>query len=595
MFYLFSKRLFPIACLIVLFSCTPKSNELSVHDQLHRIFEEEQHFQAQESPFRGTSEDEDVEIGRLPEVNEKAQARRAAFYENLLNKLKEIDSTQLSKTDLINYRMFAFILQDRIDDFRFNTYMIPMNAEGGFYTSLPGLVQRMDFDQSSDYEDYLDRLKQFPRYIQEQINLMRKGIELGVVPPKIMLNGHDDFIQAHIHDDPKDHSCYKPFKSMSATVSPTDQLEWQRRAEMIIKDSVIGSYKELNDFMVDEYIPAARDKIGISEIPNGREVYKQRVRYFTTLEYSPEEIFAIGESEVKRIKAEMKDIIDSLEFKGSFADFLYFLRTDPQFYAKTPRELLMEASYITKKIDGKLPMLFGHLPRNSYGVLPVPDIIAPKYTGGRYVPGSYKGHRSGTYWVNTFKLESRPLYVLPALSLHEAVPGHHLQGSIAQEMEDVPAFRRSTYLSCYGEGWALYAELLGKEMGIYETPYEEFGRLTYEMWRACRLVVDVGIHYKDWTRQQAVDFMASNTALSLHEVNTEIDRYIGWPGQAISYKIGELKIRELRERAEKALGKEFDIREFHQVILENGSVPLFILEEMVDDYLSSKLAESKTL
>lgn len=301
---------------------------------------------------------------------------------------------------------------------------------------------------------------------------------------------------------------------------------------------------------------------------------------------TPDEVFEIGQKEVARIRAEMEKIIADLKFEGSFAEFLNFLRTDPQFYAKTPRELMMEASYFAKKADGKLPEFFGVLPRNSYGVEPVPADIAPKYTGGRYVGGSLENGRAGLYWVNTFKLESRPLYVLPALTLHESVPGHHLQISLAQEMENVPNFRKSNYLSAYGEGWALYTEYLGEEMGIYETPYQLFGKLTYEMWRACRLVVDVGIHAKGWSRDAAVEFMASNTALSLHEVNTEIDRYIGWPAQALSYKIGELKIRELRKTAEAALGEQFDLRKFHDVILSQGAVPLFVLEDMVKRYIA---------
>ena len=300
-----------------------------------------------------------------------------------------------------------------------------------------------------------------------------------------------------------------------------------------------------------------------------------------------DEIFKTGEKEVARIRAQMEAVIKEVNFEGDFAEFLHFLRTDSQFYAKSPRGLLMEASFIAKKADGRLPRVFNKMPRLPYGVAPVPDAIAPKYTGGRYSPGSAADHRAGFYWVNTYKLESRPLYVLPALTLHEAVPGHHLQIALAEELENVPDFRKNTYLSCYGEGWALYCEWLGQELGMYDTPYEEFGRLTYEMWRACRLVVDVGIHSKGWTRDEAANFMASNTALSLHEVNTEIDRYIGWPGQALSYKIGELKIRELRKRAEEKLGDKFDIRAFHDVILSCGSVPLFILEDLVNEYIES--------
>jgi uncharacterized protein (DUF885 family) len=328
--------------------------------------------------------------------------------------------------------------------------------------------------------------------------------------------------------------------------------------------------------------------VGISSIPGGKEYYEQRVQYFTTLELSPEEVFAIGMDEVERIREEMMEILAQVSWEQDFGAFLDYLRTDPQFYATTPEELLRRASWIAKKIEAKLPSLFGKLPRMPFTVSPVPEAIAPNYTSGRYSRGSYRDQRAGAYWVNTHGLESRPLYALPALTLHEAVPGHHLQITLSQEMEDVPSFRQNTYLSAFGEGWGLYAEYLGIEAGTYETAYEHFGRLTYEMWRACRLVVDPGMHYKGWTREEAFEFMKSNTALSIHEVNTEIDRYIGWPGQAVSYKIGELKIKELRKRAENTLGEAFDIREFHDKILENGSVPLFTLERIIDNYIRDK-------
>jgi uncharacterized protein (DUF885 family) len=309
-----------------------------------------------------------------------------------------------------------------------------------------------------------------------------------------------------------------------------------------------------------------------------------------------EEVFEVGQLEVKRIRSEMQQIIDSLKFEGSFNDFLNFLRTDPRFYAKTPHELLAEASYYSKKIDGRLPRYFGTLPRLPYGVEPVPEQIAPRYTGGRYSDGSYENHRAGQYWVNTYKLESRPLYVLPSLTLHEAVPGHHLQISLAAEAEfnrevPLPDFRNDYYISAFGEGWALYCEWLGKEMGIYEDLYQQFGALTYEMWRACRLVVDPGMHALGWSRQQAVDFMTNNTALSIHEINTEINRYIGWPGQAVSYKIGELKIRELRKEAESKLGDKFNIRDFHDKVLENGSIPLFVLERVMKEWIETEMVK----
>ena len=406
--------------------------------------------------------------------------------------------------------------------------------------------------------------------------------------PSVVMQDFERTAEAYVTPDPEVSVFFSPFKNIPESVADATLLK--ERGRHVVADEVIPAYLKLGDFLKQEYIPACRRTIGATALPNGKEHYEQRVQHFTTLDMSAEEIFAIGQQEVARIHAEMQTIIDSLGFDGSFADFLYFLRTDARFYAQTPHELLAEASYFSKKIDGKLPEYFGKLPRLPYGVEPVPAEIAPRYTGGRYSPGSYKDHRAGAYWVNTYMLESRPLYVLPSLTLHEAVPGHHFQISLAAEAaiegnHKLPDFRNEYYISAFGEGWALYTEWLGKEMGIYEDPYQQFGSLTYEMWRACRLVVDPGMHAMGWTREQAVGFMAENTALSLHEINTEIDRYIGWPGQAVSYKIGELKIRALRKEAEVALGDKFDLRTFHDVVLQNGSVPLFVLERVVREWI----------
>jgi uncharacterized protein (DUF885 family) len=397
--------------------------------------------------------------------------------------------------------------------------------------------------------------------------------------------------EAYLPESVQSRVFYSPFKKLD--VSESWAAKARERGRLAIEESVIPGYRSLAAFLRDTYIPACRNGIAATELPGGDAYYAQRVGYFTTLGMTPEEIFALGQSEVARIRVEMKQIIDQLGFKGTFPEFLAFLRSDPQFYAKTAHELLAEASYFSKKIDGALPGYFGKLARLPYGVAPVPDEIAPRYTGGRYVEGSYENYKSGTYWVNTYKLESRPLYILPALTLHEAVPGHHLQISLDAEarlerVTPLPEFRGAYYISAFGEGWALYTEWLGKEMGIYEDLYQQFGALTYEMWRACRLVVDPGMHAMGWSRQEALEFMSANTALSFHEINTEIDRYIGWPGQAVSYKIGELKIRELRKDAEIALGRKFDLRAFHDKILENGSVPLFVLERIMREWIMTQ-------
>ena len=467
----------------------------------------------------------------------------------------------------------------------YKTYLIPFNAEGGFYNAFSYRVNRYDFSDAEEAQNYLERLREYINYFEGNVTLMKRGIQQGIVSPRVVAKNYAVLIKPFITRDLQKNILYSPLlKVGESAVAP----EHRRALETLLQDTIIPLYEMFDEFMREEYLPAAKEEVGISAIPKGKELYEQRIRYFSSLDMTPDSVFNLGQSEVQRIRSEMESIISSLDFEGSFDDFLTFLREDPQFYVTEPRDLLKEASYLAKRIDGMLPQYFNVLPRLPYGVIPVPAAIAPNYTGGRYSGGSWEDHRAGNYWVNTHKLESRPLYILPALTLHEAVPGHHLQISLAAEIEEMRDFRRTNYISAFGEGWALYCEWLGNEMGIYETPYEQFGRLTYEMWRACRLVVDVGMHYKGWDRQKALTFLSSNTALSLHECNTEIDRYIGWPGQAVSYKIGELKIRSLRKVAEKELGEDFDLRSFHDLILSNGSVPLYILDQEVHKYIESQ-------
>jgi uncharacterized protein (DUF885 family) len=388
-------------------------------------------------------------------------------------------------------------------------------------------------------------------------------------------------------DDPEKSVFWEPFKKFPSTVPESEHDRLRREGREAVLAAVSG-YKAFYDFFVNEYFPGTRTTLGASELPNGRRFYQHQIRNFTSLDLTPEEIHKIGLSEVQRISKEMNEVIQQVGFKGDFAAFLEFLRTDPRFYAKTPEELLMRASWIAKRIDGKLPSEFKTLPRLPYTVEPVPADIAPKYTSGRYVGAPQGSKQPGIYWVNTYMLQSRPLYNLESLTLHEAVPGHHLQISRARELGDLPNFRRFSSISAFSEGWGLYCEWLGQEMGFYTDPYSNFGRLTYEMWRACRLVVDTGIHSMGWTRQQAIDYLATRTALPLHEVETEVDRYISWPGQALAYKLGELKIKELRKRAEKALGTRFDVREFHDVVLGSGAVPLSVLESNVDQWIAKE-------
>lgn len=510
--------------------------------------------------------------------------KEAAFAKAQLKKLDSFTSKNLSETDAITLELMKFRLQETVDYTAYERYLNPLLSDSGFHSSWTYMVRPI-----SNYKQaisYLNRLNALPQAVDQYLPLLREGLEKGVSQPRVIFEGYESTYNTHLVSDFKDSFYYEPFKSLPSTLSRKRKDSILTAAKNAIEKSVIPSFKRVKTFFETEYLPKTRTTLGVSETPNGKAYYQNRINYYTTLDLTADEIHNKGLSEVARIRAEMKKIIKEVGFEGSFADFLKFLRTDEQFYAKTPKELLMHARDMAKRADEELPRFFKTLPRKPYGVAPVPDAIAPKYTGGRYVGTSKNSTDPGYYWVNTYDLPSRPLYTLPSLTVHEAVPGHHLQGSLNNELGDsIPQFRKNMYLSAYGEGWGLYTEFLAAEMGMYTTPYERFGQLTYEMWRACRLVVDTGIHAKGWTREEVVDYMASNSALSLHEVNTETDRYISWPGQALSYKIGELKIRELRKEAEAAMGADFDIREFHERILEQGTVTLPILEKRVRKWI----------
>lgn len=519
--------------------------------------------------------------------------QEAEFADNLLEKLEAVDSTALSETEQISFALLKFKLQDQIDYYTFEQFLNPLLSDSGFHVSLPYMVRSFaDYDQA---KAYLKKLEALPEYVDMYLLLIKEGLEKGVSQPKIIFKGYESTYDTHITDTPEGNFFYSPFLNLPDQLTDQQKDSLLAAAKQAVSEKVIPQFKRIKAFFEDEYLPKTRTSLGISETPNGAEFYQNRIDFYTTSEqYTADDIHNIGLAEVARIKGEMEKIIKETGFKGSFEDFFRFLRTDEQFYAKTPRELLMIARDIAKRADAQLPKFFKTLPRKPYGVAPVPDAIAPKYTGGRYVGTSKNSTEPGYYWVNTYDLKSRTLYTIPALTVHEAVPGHHLQGSLNNELGDsIPQFRKNLYLSAYGEGWGLYCEFLAEEMGLYTTPYEKFGQLTYEMWRACRLVVDTGIHAKGWTRDEVVDFMAANTALSLHEINTETDRYISWPGQAISYKLGELKIRELRKKAENELGGKFNIREFHEIILEQGTVTLPILETRINTYIKESKKSNK--
>jgi len=528
------------------------------------------------------TKDNDFPLGDYRESKFK---NNAAFCDSLLTELKQIDTLSFDEEDKISYTLLKFVLNETAVNYQFKTHWNPILSDAGFHSSLTYQVRPITSKGAA--LNYLKKLKAIPNYIEQQTQLIRKGLEAGMGQPLVIFKGYESTYQQHITKTAEENFYYSPFLNLPNILSPSEKDSLLKAAKKVMLEDVIPSFQSVKIFFEKEYYPNTRKTIGVSETPNGKAYYQSRIDYYTTLELSPEQIHQKGLEEVGRIKAKMEAIVREVNFKGSLKEFIEFLRSDPQFYAKTPEELLKHARNIAKKLDEQLPRYFKTLPRKPYGVAPVPDAIAPKYTAGRYVGSSYESTNPGYYWVNTYDLPSRPLYAIPSLTAHEAVPGHHLQGSLNQELpETIPQFRRNLYLSAYGEGWGLYSEFLANEMEIYTSPYEHFGKLTYEMWRACRLVVDTGMHVFGWSREQAVDFMAENTALSLHEVNTEIDRYISWPGQALSYKIGELKIRELRALAEKELGSQFDIREFHEQVLEKGTVTLPLLEWRILNFIS---------
>lgn len=519
-------------------------------------------------------------------VTKEHYKNEADFANELLLGLSLIDTTYLDDNDKISFKLLGFKLQDIIDYYEFERHLNPLLSDSGFHSSLGYMVRPLyNYDQA---KNYLNKLNAIPDYVDQYFVNLREGLSKGVSQPLVIFKGYESTYNDHITRDHKDNYFYSPFKNLPDDLNQSQIDSILYEGQKAIEESVIPEFKRIKEFFENEYFPNTRTKIGISEIENGLDYYQNRINFYTTSKsYNADKIHKIGLDEVSRIRQGMIKIISDLKFKGSFDDFFKFLRTDDRFYAKTPKELLMFARDVSKRIDAQLPKFFKTLPRKPYGVAPVPDAIAPKYTGGRYVGTSKNSTEPGYYWVNTYDLKSRTLYTIPALTAHEGVPGHHLQGSLNNELGDsIPRFRRNLYLSAFGEGWGLYSEFLADDMGIYTTKYEQFGKLTYEMWRACRLVVDTGIHAMGWTREEAVEYMSKNTALSLHEINTEVDRYISWPGQALSYKIGEIKIRELRKKAKDQLGNKFNIRDFHEVVLSQGTVTLSILEERINKYIN---------
>ncbi len=517
--------------------------------------------------------------GRLDDVDANSQQQRLDYWRKVMAQLDAIDVAQLSPENRTNYAVYRAQIANFIAGQQFKQWQMPFNSDSAFWSDVGYVLGGDHLRTADDYRKYLDRLGQIPHYFEQQIANMRLGLARGFSVPRAVLKGRDRSIAAVAElTDPTASSFYAPFKQMPATIPADQQQALREEAARRIRDEVIPAYAKLLKFFDDEYVPQARSTLAAEALPDGKAYYRQQLREYTTLDLSPDRIHQIGLEQVAKIHAQMLDVMRQTGFKGSFADFLHYLRTDPQFYAKTPQELLDRTAWVAKEVDGQMGKFFGHLPRARFTIEPVPAAIAPYYTSGR--------GGADVYLVNTWDLASRPLYNMPALTLHESYPGHALQLELAAEQHHFPAFRRNGYISAYGEGWGLYSEYLGNEMGIYRTPWQQFGYLTYQMWRACRLVVDTGIHHLGWTRSQAIDYLTENTALSPLEIANEVDRYISWPGQADSYELGYLTILELRARAEKALGEKFDLRAFHDTVLSTSSVPLPVLEARIDRFIA---------
>jgi uncharacterized protein (DUF885 family) len=545
--------------------------------QFKAVYTQEWKWRLSQKMEDGEDDDDSGVSVSLPRVDLATQNKRLAYWQDVMKKLDGIKEARLSPPERINYQVYKAQIAAFIAAQQFKDYEKPLNADTAFWSNMAGTARR-SMTKEAEFRDYIKQLADVPRYFNDEIVNMRVGLARGFTPPKVTLTGRDGSITS-VTDakTPQDTVFFLPFKTMPASIPVDKQEQLRQQAIKVIATDVIPAHQALLKFMREEYVPKSREDLAAESLPDGKAYYQSKIVEFTTTSMSADQIHQIGIAEMAKIRGEMQDVIKQVGFKGDLSAFLHFLRTDPQFYAKTPDELLMRSAWVAKKFDGKVSQYFGYLPRRRFAVIPVPDDQAPFYTSGRGGPG--------VYLVNTYNLPARALYSMPALTLHESAPGHAFQMPIAMEQKGRPPFRNA-YISAYGEGWALYTERLGAEMGIYETPYETFGMLSYQAWRASRLVVDTGIHSKGWTRKQAQDYLHENTALSDHEIETEVDRYISWPGQALSYYLGEMSIINARKKAEKALGEKFDIRAFHDTVLQLGSVPLPVLEARIDQFIA---------
>jgi uncharacterized protein (DUF885 family) len=559
------------SCLL-LSACADKTP--SADAQLKAIYTAEWKWREDQFP-----DDEDAQKpiqDHLPKVDPDTQSMRLAKWQDTLAQLDAVPRAGLSPAEQLNYAVYRPQIETLIANQRFRDFEMPANSDTTFWTDL-GYTARRPFRNLQDYRNWISQMQDIPRYFKEQTGEMRRGLGRGFTPPRVTMTGRDASLTAVTDASPENSLFYTPFKDMPG-IADADKAALRTQAVAVIRDTVQPAYRDLLTFMRTEYVPATRTSLAASDLPDGKNYYRAKIREFTTLDQDPGAIHALGESEVRRLHTDMLAVMSETGFKGDFPAFLAFLRSDPQFRAKTPQDLLMRAAWIAKRFDGKASQYFGLLPRARFTIVPVPDDLAPFYTAGRGGPG--------LYLLNTYDLPSRPLYNLTALTLHESAPGHAFQMPLALEHKQQPEFRQHTYLSAYGEGWALYCEWLGQEMGMYETPYDRFGMLNYQIWRAARLVVDTGIHAQGWSRDQALDYLRRYTALPEHEIETEVDRYIAWPAQALSYYLGENAIRASRAKAEQALGPRFNVRAFHDAVLELGSVPIPVLTARIDRFIA---------
>jgi len=528
-----------------------------------------------------------------PDLSIKALTEIHLAEGQFLVQLSGIHRDLLPEEEQLNYDLFQQAYQQRLDAWQYQTWLMPVNQRGGVQTA-DQLADALRFTTIKDYANWIARLRAVGVLVEQNIELMQQGMVNGWVQPRVIMQRVPAQIEIQIVSNPVDSGFYKPFLNFPDSISSEDQERLRQMARKSITEVVIPAYRKLQNFFDNQYLPACRDTVGAWALPNGRNFYEFRTHLYTSTDMTPDEVHQRGLEEVQRIRGQMQEIIDELKFEGSFKDFLEFLRTDPQFYYQDPEDLYQAYLATSKRIDPELVNLFGRLPRNPYGVRPIPEASAPDTTTAYYMPGAADGSRAGYYYVNLYRPETRPKYEIEVLTVHEAVPGHHLQISLAQELGEIPKFRRYQGATAFVEGWGLYSESLGSELGLYKDPYSRFGQLTYEMWRAVRLVVDTGIHYRGWSRQQAIDFFMENAAKSELDIVNEIDRYIAWPGQALAYKIGEIRIKELREIASTRLGDAFNIKEFHDVLLGAGALPLDLLSKRMDQWIVTRLAEENS-